>query len=145
MLRITCFAALLMAITGTAQAQSSDAIRAYLARSNPGCDIFRPEETYRGPLPGAAGPVVVMVYTVEGCGGGNNWARLFGVFAMTGGAIFEYTQPTPPPFVVDGACVTNGALVISGLGYGPNDAQCCPSQRRTARYRIDGRTVIAAR
>ncbi len=145
MLRIPAPATILLLAATGAQAQSASAIQAHITRSNPGCDIFRPEEAYRGPLPGAPVPVVVMVYTLEGCGGGNNWGRVFGVFGQQGGRIVEYRQSSPPRFMVDGARVANGVIEVNGLGYGPSDPRCCPSQRLRARFRLADGAVVPAR
>lgn len=145
MLRIIGLASMALLAAAGAQAQSADAIRAHIAQANPGCDIYRPEETYRGPLPGAPGPVVVMVYTLEGCGGGNNWGRVFGVFAEQKGRIIEFRQPNPPGFMVDAANVTHGMIEVNGLAYGPRDPRCCPSQRRRERFRVADGAVVPAR
>lgn len=145
MLRIIGLASMALLSATGARAQSADAIRAHIARANPGCDIYRPEETYRGPLPGAPGPVVVVVYTLEGCGGGNDWNRVFGVFYGQDGRVTEVPQPHPPSFMVDAATVTHGAIEVNGLAYGPRDPRCCPSQRRRERFRLVDGAMAPAR
>jgi hypothetical protein len=132
------------ALPGPAQAQNLVAIRAHIAAGHPGCDIARLDEAYRGALAGAAGHVVVAVYTVEGCGGGNNWVSRFGVFSEEVGRVVEYTLADAPNFVVDHAEVAKGLIDVSGLAYAPDDGRCCPSIRSAARYRIEGRRVTPA-
>ena len=95
-------------------------------------------------LSGAAALVVVLVYTLEGCGGGNNGARLFGVFAENGARIIAYRVERPPAWSVDTARVIAGRIEVAGLAYGPNDPRCCPTLRRSSRYMVDGRTVVPA-
>lgn len=129
------------ALPAAAGAQSLAAIRTHIAAANPGCDVVRLDEAYRGAVAGAAGHVVVVVYTVEGCGGGNNWASLLGVFSEEAGRIAPYSLPDPPAFVVQSAQVAKGVVEVNGRDYAPNDGRCCPSLRVTARYRIIGRTV----
>jgi hypothetical protein len=103
--------------------------------------VARLDEAYRGAVVGAAGHVVVAVYTVEGCGGGNNWASLLGVFSEEAGRVVPYTLPDPPAFVVERAEVADGVIEVTGLDYAPDDGRCCPSLPVSARYRITGRTV----
>lgn len=139
-----CLAAglvLAAALPAAAGAQSLAAIRAHIAATNPGCDVSRLDEAHRGAVAGAAGHVVVAVYTVEGCGGGNNWASLLGVFSEEAGRVVQYALPDPPGFVVESARVDKGVIEVSGLDYAPNDGRCCPSLHVGARYRITGRTV----
>jgi hypothetical protein len=135
-------AALVLPAVG--QAQSLVAIRSHIASENPGCEVARLEEAYRGALPGAAGHVVIAVYTVEGCGGGNNWVRQLGVFSEEGGRVVEYVQPDPPTFVVEEARVNNTVIEVNGLGYAATDGRCCPSVRSSTRLRVEGRRVVAA-
>lgn len=136
--------AIAASLSGGAQAQSLAAIRAHIAAENPGCDVNRLDEAHRGALPGAAGHVVVAVYTVEGCGGGNNWASQLGIFSEESGRVVEYAVPDPPAFVVESARVAQTVIEVSGLGYGPNDGRCCPSVRSSARYRVEARRVVPA-
>ncbi len=135
---------MLATLATAAEAQNLVAIRGHIAAENPGCDVARLEESYRGALPGAAGHVVVTVHTIEGCDGGNNWTSVIGVFSEEGGRVVEYSLPDPPDFVVQGARVANAVIEVSGAGYGPDDGRCCPSVRSSARYRIEGRRVVAA-
>jgi hypothetical protein len=128
----------------TAEAQSLAAIRSHIAGENPGCDVARLEEAYRGALPGAAGHVVIAAYTVEGCGGGNNWVSQFGVFSEEGGRVVEYAQPDPPSFVVEHVRVANAVIEVDGKAYAATDGRCCPSVSSNARLRVEGRRVVPA-
>ena len=131
-------------LPGPAAAQKLADIRAHIAAENPGCDVSRLEEAFRGALPGAAGHVVVAVYTVEGCGGGNNWVSQFGVFSEEANRVVQYALPDPPAFVVESARVANAVIKVAGLDYAPDDGRCCPSIRREAQYRVTGRAVAPA-
>jgi hypothetical protein len=133
------------ALPASAQAQRLAAIRAHIAAANPGCEVTRLDEAHRGAVAGAAGHVVVAVFTVEGCGGGNNWASQLGVFSEEAGRVIEYALPDPPGFVVDSARVSKGIIAVNGLDYAPDDGRCCPSLRVAARYRIEGRRVTPMR
>jgi hypothetical protein len=138
------FAALLIATLAAtpAAAQSQAALRAHIAATNRGCTVNGPQVVHRGPLPGAAEPVVVATYGLESCGGGNDWLSTFGVFAQQGGRFVSLPIRNPPRWVVDGVRVDGGVLVVRGLDYGPDDGRCCPSIRREARFRLSGGTVV---
>ena len=54
-------------------------------------------------------PVTVAAYTVEGCGGGNNWARFVSAFYLSNGSVREFKHSAagiPGPDIGDKRGVT---------------------------------------
>ncbi len=41
--------------------------------------------------------------------------------------------------------INKGVIVLEMLEHGPNDANCCPSVRKTVKYRLRGRSLVEAR
>jgi hypothetical protein len=136
--------AMAAALPDPAVGQTLAAIRGHIVAANPGCDIARLAESHRGAIPGGAGHVVVVTYTVEACNRGNNFASVFGVFSEQNGRVVEYQQPEPPGFLVESVRVAQTVIEVQGLGYAPTDGRCCPSLRSRARYRLEGRQVVPA-
>src|SRR4051812_21567551 len=95
MRRLIVAATILLSAPLGAYAQSAGSIQKYLAAQNQECSIYGYEEFFRGAIPGFSQPVTIAAYTVEGCGGGNNWGRTVSVFYSTGGSVREFKQPSP--------------------------------------------------
>ena len=73
------------------------------------CSIYGYEEYFRGSIPGMSQPVTVAAYTVEGCGGGNNWARFVSAFYLSDGGVREFGHSAagiPGPDIGDRRGVT---------------------------------------
>ncbi len=131
-----------------AQAQSDEAIRQYLRRD---CVLNSMEVAYRGPLKGARGPVAVVMYSIEYCGGGNNWFNRFGVFYKAGNRVALYPVRDverhgagPWEWQVNAVQVEGGRLVVSGRDFGPDDAHCCPTLQRRLSFVVQGHSVVPA-
>lgn len=80
---------------------------------------------------------VVVVFTVEGVGGGNDWKQYATVLTSTGqgyGATMPNEVGSKSLRAVE-RCTISGATVELDLKtYGPKDAACCPSVPGKARY-----------
>jgi hypothetical protein len=119
-------------------------------RPNQDCSIQGYEEFFRGAIPGFSQPVIIAAYTIEGCGGGNNWGRAVSVFYSAGGSVREFKQPSPGvrgPDIGDkhGVTVSGDRLTVRYSDYGPNDAHCCPSLHKTATFRLVNGAIIPSR
>ena len=125
----------------TARAQSADAIQKYLAAHAQGCSLYGYEEYFRGSIPGMSQPVAVAAYTVEGCGGGNNWGRFVSAFYLSNGGVREFKHSAagiPGPDIGDrrGATVRGDRMTVRYSDYAPQDPRCRPSLHKVATFRL---------
>ena len=133
-----------------ARAQSADAIQKYLAARAPECSIYGYEEYFRGSIPGMSQSVTVAAYTVEGCGGGNNWARFVSAFYSPDGSVREFGHSAagiPGPDIGDrrGVTVRGDRMTVRYSDYAPQDPRCCPSLHKTAAYRLVNGAIVPGR
>lgn len=131
-----------------AHAQTPAAIQRYLADQHKGCSIYGYYEYFRGMAAGIPEPVTIASYTIELCGGGNNFARTVGVFYESNGKVRQFKSPPingPDLGDPSGVTVRGDQFTVRSLAYGPNDARCCPSIKQTATYRLMNGTVVAVR
>ena len=136
----------LLATPIAAQAQSDSAIRAAILGGDKSCSLTGMKVVHRGPLPGAAQPVAVALYGVEGCGGGNMTVSTFGVFVADRGRSRQLPASlVNGPEVTQKVAVQDGRIVVSGLSYGPRDPRCCPTLPRTQRFVMQGDQVVPVR
>lgn len=83
----------------------------------------------------------LVLYTIEGQGGGNGYFRKLAVFKSVDG---EYQVQANT--VVNGAAddvkvLTKNLIAVTGLTVGPEDAMCCPTQESEERYVLDGKQL----
>jgi hypothetical protein len=135
----------LLAMSGAAAAQAPQAIEAFIKRANAGCDLQKYREVYRGRLAGSSEPITVATFSVEGCGGGNNWSSEFGIFSENSGIVREWQQTPTPEGQVSDIAVRNGRLIVRSLDYKPDDPHCCPSMRRQSVYTLRNGRAVAVR
>ncbi len=87
--------------------------------------------------------VFVALVSQEGCGGGNNWGSNLQVYVRQGQGFraLPMTMGRSHPDVAERIRMLDGnTILVEGLGYGPDDGRCCPTQRRRAAYTVmDGR------
>jgi hypothetical protein len=146
-----CLAAVALPVSfAGARAQSAADIQRDLNRRSPGCSLYAYQEYFRGQIPGMKPPVTIAAYTLEGCGGGNNYARTVGAFYEAHGEVQQFTPPTPPvpgPDVGDRDAVTvrGNRITVRYKDYAANDPRCCPSLKRSARYILRHGAIVAAR
>jgi len=138
-----------MWLAAAAHAQTETAIQQYLTQQFKGCSLYGYQENFRGTMPGAGQPVVIASYTIESCGGGNNYGRTVGVFYAANGKVRQFKQPAVPisgPDIDDrdGVTVQGDRITVRWSDYAPDDPRCCPSLKRTSSYRlVDGAIVPA--
>jgi hypothetical protein len=133
----------------SAEAQSAEAIQRFLAQQATGCSLYGYREYFHGTMPGADQPVTIASYTFEGCGGGNDYARTVGVFYEAGGQVRQMKRPSTAvdgPDVNDasGVVVQGNKITVRYSAYAPDDARCCPSLKKTARYKLANGAIIPA-
>ncbi|MGI4952584.1 MAG: hypothetical protein ACRYGM_12340 [Janthinobacterium lividum] len=136
-------AALALAPAARADAVAAPSDAAALAleqRSSKGCSVDGFHTVFRGTLPGAAVPVTIATFAVEGCGGGS-----FGVFSAQGGTVVEWPQSPAPAGRVSEVVVQGDRLVVRWMTFRPVDPMCCPSEPHRAAYRLSGGRVILTR
>jgi hypothetical protein len=143
-------AAIFAAAVTSAHAQPAAAIQKYLAAQSKNCSLYSYQENFRGTLPGADRPVVIAAYTLESCGGGNDYMRTVGVFYEADGKVHQFNPPATPiagPDVDDrdGVTVRGDRIVIRSSAYAPNDPRCCPSLKKTTAYKLVNAAIVPAR
>jgi hypothetical protein len=88
---------------------------------------------------------LVVLYTIEGAGGGNSYTQYLAVFVR----LEEKLTPTAHTVVggkgyraahLEG--IADNVISLTTLSYGPHDAMCCPSIKGSARFVLaDGKLV----
>jgi len=93
--------------------------------------------TLRGDINGDDRADVVVLYTLEGCGGGLNWARILAVFLRKGSSI-QYAAHAGVGAkgfrAVDLISISGGRINLDTMSYRSNDPACCPSRKGKAKY-----------
>ena len=93
--------------------------------------------TLRGDVNGDGTADVVVLYTVEGCQGGMNWAQGLVVFLRKGRSIqyaAEANVGAKGIRAVDLKSISGGRINLDTMGYRSNDGACCPSRKGKAKY-----------
>lgn len=83
-----------------------------------------------GDLNGDGHADVVVIYTIEGVGGGNDWTQYATVLTSTPqgfGATMPREVGGKSVRGVEGCTVTGSSVELDLKTYGPADASCCPS------------------
>jgi hypothetical protein len=112
-----------------ASALSAPSDLARIERLHSSCSI--PEDsvkTAKGEIEGRS--LSLVLYTVEGCNGGNNWHSAVTAFDDNGKPLgtYELAEGTSASFS-EKSPVRNGRIAIETLSLGPHDPHCCPSIR----------------
>ena len=100
-----------------------------------------------GDLNGDGKSDVVVVYTIEGVGGGNDWTQYATVLiAQPPG----YSATTPKEVggksvrAVDSCTISDKVIELALKEYAAADASCCPSKPGKARYGFSGGKLVLA-
>lgn len=92
-------------------------------------------------LNGDKSPDAVVLYTIEGFGGGNSAAQTLALFFGSQGNYFA--QGTiPVEGASDIALSSSGDILVTTLTHGPDDPDCCPSMKSLRGYRIEGNQLL---
>jgi hypothetical protein len=84
---------------------------------------------------------IVVLYTLEGFGGGNNYSQYLAVF-LASGSTFRHAADTVVGGKrvrdVDLTSITGSTINLDTKEYRKNDPACCPSRAAKARYHLVG-------
>ncbi|WP_178129036.1 hypothetical protein [Pseudomonas sp. ANT_J12] len=124
-------------IAGSLDAAISNAINV-ATREEGGDEYQEGRKILRADLNGDGQDDALVIYTIEGQGGGNGSFSSLGIFYSNNGA-FDFKGST----VVNGAVtdlqvLDDKTISVSSLEVGPEDARCCPTLESKQTYRWDG-------
>jgi len=85
----------------------------------------------------------VVLYSIEGAGGGNAAVQTLQLFLGNQGSYLAQGS-TIVEGVADITLGGDGSILVHSLTHGPDDADCCPSVRSSARYRVEGNQLLHA-
>jgi len=97
-------------------------------------------EAISGTLAGIEGPVVIAAYTLQSCGGGNDWGQQMVVLQAQQGVTRKLAGIGGPSF--EALKVVDGRLVAIASDYGPNDPRCCPTLKGPVTYALRGDALV---
>ena len=152
---VVTVAALLGACSGVAQGADAPAAwqgfaNAWIASHAMRVKGEAPKEnrfSCEGDLNGDGKADVVVIYTIEGVGGGNDWTQYATVLlAQPPG----YSATAPKEVggksvrAVDSCTITDKTIDLALKEYAPEDASCCPSKPGRARYVFAGGKLALA-
>src|ERR1051325_965700 len=89
-------------------------------------------------------PETVVLYTIEGQGGNNQYIQYLAVFVQRKGKLAPLTHVEvggKSARAVELTTVNSNSILLDTLNYGPKDASCCPSVKGTTRYVLSGGTL----
>ncbi len=96
--------------------------------------------TRKGTIKGENAPVMVIQFSYEGLGGGNNHGDILSVYRVSGtkthliaSKTFDASLQEPG---IDSIHIAGGAIVIAGSAYGNDDASCCPTRHHVTVYAV---------
>ena len=138
-----------VAVPAAAQTHDSTVIGRFIAsevRRLGGEEYREARKIVTGDLNGDGRADAAVLYTIEGAGGGNNYAQFLAVFVRD-----EEGQLAPAAHASAGGklyreahlvSITDGAVLLNVVNYAEKDAACCPSKKGTTRYTlVDGKLV----
>lgn len=86
----------------------------------------------------------VVLFTIEGQQGSNNHTQYLAVFARSKSGLIAITQSPVGGKnwrSIEQVSVSDNAMQLDTLGYGPKDPSCCPSIKGTVRYLLVGKML----
>jgi hypothetical protein len=86
----------------------------------------------------------VVLYTIEGQNGSNNYVQYLAVFTTgKGGLVAVTTTPVGGKLArsVELTSIADNTVQLATLSYGPNDGACCPSIKGTTKFILTGKTL----
>ena len=89
-------------------------------------------------------PETVVLYTIEGQGGSNNYIQYLAVFTRRRGRLQALAQARvggKSARSVELSSVDKKTITLGTLSYAPKDASCCPSIKGTTSYVLAGQAL----
>ena len=84
---------------------------------------------------------LVLVYSVDGCNGGNNWGYTAQVYGVKDDVAVEIGKPQSWS-IVKGADFNDKRAVIYAVTQGPNDGHCCPTEGKTIEVTVSNGQAV---
>jgi hypothetical protein len=84
------------------------------------------------------------VVLVENSGGSGSFLYLAAVVNQSGIPENIATQSLGDRGQVESVTIEGGEITITMLTHGPEDPMCCPTQKATTKYRLEGHQLVAA-
>jgi len=122
------------------QARETAIIDRHISRQakSQSCEEFPDaRKTLRGDVNGDHIADIVVLYTLEGCDGANNYSQSLAVFLRKGRAIQYATDAAVGGKLdrnVDLMSISGGRINLDTMGYRSNDPACCPSRKGKTKY-----------
>lgn len=134
------------AVASARQDQDAAAIDNYIARQarrERGEEYREARKVVVGDLTHDGVPETVVLYTIEGQDGTNLYTQYLAVFSRQKGKLSAVTHADvggKSARSVELRSIEDNTILLDTMGYGPKDAQCCPSVKGATRYVLsDGR------
>lgn len=122
-----------------------DSFIARQAKRERGEEYKEARKVLTGDLTHDGEPETVVLYTIEGQGGSNQYIQYLAVFARKNGKVTPLTHADVGGKSTRGVELTsveNNSILLDTLSYGPKDASCCPSIKGTTRYVLSGSKLL---
>lgn len=124
------------------QANENAIINRYISRQEKRCGGEKTEYTHglptlHGDVNGDGKSDVVVLYFVEGCGGGMNWAQGLVVFLRKGRSIQFAAEANVGAKGIRASelkSISEGRINLDTMGYRKDDGACCPSKPGKTKY-----------
>jgi hypothetical protein len=79
---------------------------------------------------------------IEWSGGGSHGFRKLNIVINKNGRPVFLTSISSETVVVNSLEINSGIITVTGLIYGPDNPQCCPSQKNTEKFRLSKNKLI---
>jgi hypothetical protein len=122
------------------QANETAIIDRHLSRQAKRYNCEEPKEyrkTLRGDVNGDHTADIIVLYTLEGCDGANNYSQSLAVFLKKGRSIQYATSAVVGGKLnrnVDLVSISGGRINLDTMGYRSKDPACCPSRKGKTKY-----------
>ena len=138
---------LLSPVVSSNQDRDTATIRSYIAnqaRRERGEEYEDARKIMSGDLNGDGSPETVVLYTIEGQRGSNNYIQYLAVFARHSSKLVPIVHAAvggKSYRSIELNSVDNQRVNLDTLSYGPKDASCCPSNKGKTSYALVGRSL----
>ncbi len=143
---LTFVSLLCCSVTSASTHQNGDsaAIDSYILRQahrERGEEYREARQVIVGDLTHDGQPETVVLYTIEGQGGGNLYIQYLAVFARRNGRLAPLTRIEvggKSVRSVELKSVEDNSILLDTMSYGPKDPQCCPTVKGATKYVLSG-------